>query len=151
MDHAESVKMFGAVAGLAMLAGNRSMSEAEAESLLSGYAGAFVGRAVAEAESELKKLEQVISRMKTLASGIASADRIRFNDPRIAQMASSAKALDGWTVSLLETNYTVIGILEGMMTFNARAATLSMSLQSLWATRFQSGSFFKDSKMKMVF
>lgn len=144
------VKMHGATQGLQIAVGTGTISQPQAESLLQAYLGAFINTAAEEAESEISRLTLPVSQIKSLSKSISSLDSLKFQDPRVAQMRQAADALNGWTVSLLETNYTVIGILAGLSKCQTSASTLFAGLNSILDARLNSESFFTAGKKSLV-
>lgn len=145
------IAQFGAVAGLSSLASSGRMSQDNAQALLSGYLGDVMLSISTESDSEIRKLTAANERIKAIAQRIKASPRMSFTDSRINELHNAARAFDGWTVSLLETDYKFMGVLEGTMVLLARTTTLATGLNSLMSQKFKEESLFAAAKTRMVF
>jgi hypothetical protein len=101
----------GVVEGLKKLVA-QNFSQTIASGYLSGWLGNWMLEPLTEASKEIKHLQGSVSRLENLSRIINRKLDIKFNDPLIAQFMNELKTFDGWTISLLETDLTIISFLD---------------------------------------
>jgi hypothetical protein len=71
-----------------------------------------------------------LKRLKAASRGIEQSKKISATDPRIGQFRNDLNALDGWTVSLLETVFRIAGFIDPKRT-QAKVGELSAAMTKL--------------------
>lgn len=102
----------GFLSGMRTLVNTRGFPPDVAAEWVSGWLGSWMGKQVDEAEKEIQRLQAVISRMKQTTRGIDLSRNVKLSDPRVTQVTNDLMAFDGWTVSLLETCFTMLCLID---------------------------------------
>jgi hypothetical protein len=97
--------------GLRMLLDRREISEAEASSAIMRVYGAVLLE-IKEARSEMRHLDNVLNRLECIAQNGKSNRNGRPGDSNHHLLGENLVAFDGWAVSLMETVYTLTGMLN---------------------------------------
>lgn len=101
----------GPVEGLKKLVA-QNFSQTIAGGYLSGWLGNWMKEPLTEAAKEIRHLQTSIARLEQLSRSIEQKQNIMFNDPLVAQFMNELKTFDGWTVSLLETDLTIVSFVD---------------------------------------
>ena len=113
----------------------------------SGWLGYWMQEKLKEAESELTKAQAAFSRLKADSKTIEAKKRVSASDPSVTQFLNDLDALDGWTVSLLETVLSIVGFLNTQKA-NQKVSQLSSAMQTLMAKRqSEKDPFLKDPSL----
>ena len=96
----------------------------------SGWLGSWMNGNFTEAESEVAKIDAALKRLKAVSRSIEQSKKISANDPRIMQFRNDLNALDGWTVSLLETVFRIAGFIDPKRS-QAKVGELSAAMMKL--------------------
>ena len=102
----------GFLAGLEKLAVSKPHLKDTLDGYRSGWLGYWMVESIAEAEKEVAKIDAALKRLKAVSQSIERSKKIPANDPRIVQFRNDLNALDGWTVSLLETIFRIAGFMD---------------------------------------
>lgn len=102
----------GSVEGLKKLVTQQNFSQTIASGYLSGWLGFWMLEQLKEAAKEVQHVQSAITRLQQLASSIDRNHNIKFSDPAITQFMNELKTFDGWIVSLLETDLTMITFID---------------------------------------
>ena len=97
---------------------------------------------VLEAKREVARLETAVSRVEAAAragSVPKPADSHNSSSPDVVRLRSEMKALDGWTISLLESDISLLMAIETPTVASQHIRGLQRSFAELWALRVQSG------------
>ena len=100
-----------------------------------------------EASSEVAKIQAALQRLDQVSKNLEAAKFVSSADPRVAQFKKDLDALDGWTVSLLETVLKITGILDKAKARN-KVSSLNTALLELMAKRVAADDpFLKDPSL----
>lgn len=112
-----------------------------------GWLGSWMTENVKEAEAEVDKLQAAVKRLKQDCMAIKQANYVAANDQRVTQFKNDLDAVDGWTISLLETVLRIVTFLDTQKG-NAKVQNLNTAMQSLMAKRIQDmDPFLKDPSL----
>ena len=96
---------------LRILLDRNEISQAEASSAIMRVYGAVLLE-IKEARSEMRHLDIVLNRMECIAQSGKNNRNGRPGDSNHHMLGESLVAFDGWAVSLMETVYTLTGMLN---------------------------------------
>ena len=137
----------GVIEGLKTLVNQHGLSKEVASDYLSGFLGSWTQLQFDEAEKEIQRLQAALSRLKQTARSINKDIKIQASDPRISQLMNDLNALDGWTISLLETNFTIIAFIDPRKA-QMKLTQLQSAMSSLMSKRSSDMEpFLKDPSM----
>jgi ribosomal protein S8 len=120
----------GFLAGLEKIAATKPGLKDTLDGYRSGWLGSWMDDNFAEAEKEVAKIDAALKRLKAASRGIEQSKKISATDPRIGQFRNDLNALDGWTVSLLETVFRIAGFIDPKRT-QAKVGELSAAMMKL--------------------
>lgn len=123
----------GPIEGLKKLL-NQNFSQTIASVYLSGWLGSWMLGPLTEAAKELRHLQASVTRLEQLSRTIDRKTDVKFGDPLIAQFMDELKTFDGWTVSLLETDFTMISFVNAKKGRN-KLAELNTAMTALMNKR----------------
>ena len=95
----------------------------------------FLKARIAESRREIEKIQAVLSRLEaTCQEGISPrpVDSV-FSGP-VNRLGADIQALDGWVVSLYETDLTIVGVVNPT-TRKQQPLNFARSMDSLWLKR----------------
>ena len=124
----------GFLAGLEKIAASKPNLGDALDSYRSGWMGYWMESSIAEAEKEVARIDAALKRLKMVSSSIERSKKIKPNDPRIAQFKNDLNALDGWTISLLETIFRIMGFMDPRRT-QAKVGELGVAMSKLLTER----------------
>ena len=137
----------GFLAGMKTLLNQNRISPDAAGEWLSGFLGSWLGKQVEEADKEIQRLQAVISRLKQTTRSLDTSRNVKLSDPRIVQLTNDLNALDGWTVSLLETDFTMLGLIDAKRA-KMKIGELQSAMTALMNQRTtEMNPFFKDPSL----
>jgi hypothetical protein len=87
-----------------------------------------------EAQNEVRRIDAVLARISQLSEGGRVARHWMARDPRLIQLAEEVMTLDGWVMSLYETDLTMLGF-GAPERGRAKAHEMAKSMDALWAKR----------------
>ncbi|MBI4903307.1 MAG: hypothetical protein HY820_06720 [Acidobacteria bacterium] len=108
---------------------------------------------ILEAKREIAKLEAAVQRMESAARAgtiVKPAEGKNFTSADIQRIRSEMKALHGWTISLLESDISILAAVESPRVAGQSVTGLQKSFAELWALRVQAG-FKMMGRMPGVF
>jgi hypothetical protein len=132
----------GFLAGLEKLAATKPQLKETLDGYRSGWLGSWMEGNFTEAEKEVAKIDAALKRLKVVSQSIERSKKIPANDPRIVQFRNDLNALDGWTVSLLETILRIAGFIDPKRT-RAKIGELSTAMTALLNDRQKEMDPFK--------
>lgn len=103
---------------------------------------ALILEKILEAKREIAKLNAAVQRMESAARAGALAkpgEGKNFASPDIQRIRSEMKALHGWTISLLESDISILAAVESPKAAAQSVLGLQRSFAELWALRVQAG------------
>jgi hypothetical protein len=113
----------------------------------SGWLGSWMVDNIKEAETEVDKLQAAVKRLKQDCLAIKQANYVSATDPKVTQFKNDLDAVDGWTISLLETVLRIVTFMDTKKG-NAKVQSLNTAMQSLMAKRVQEMEpFLKDPSL----
>jgi hypothetical protein len=113
----------------------------------SGWLGYWMQSNLKEADTELAKLGAALARLKAGSQMIENKKRVSAKDPAVTQFLNDLDAVDGWTISLLETVLSIVAFLNTQKA-NQKVSQLNTAMQSLMARRqSESDPFLKDPSL----
>ena len=124
----------GHLAGLEKIGARNPGLKDTLDGYRSGWLGFWMKESISEAEKEVAKIDAALKRLKQVSVGIEQSRKIAANDPRITQFQNDLKALDGWTISLLETIFRIAAFMDPKRT-QAKVGELSMAMSKLLSER----------------
>ena len=135
-DQAERLILtsLGFLAGLEKIASTKPTLKDTLDGYRSGWLGSWMDTNFSEAEKEVAKIDAALKRLKAASRSIEQSKKIPANDPRIEQFRNELNALDGWTVSLLETVFRIAGFVDPKRT-QAKVGELSVAMNKLLSER----------------
>jgi hypothetical protein len=95
---------------------------------------------VLEAKSEIARLQVVIGRMEaTCRAGIVPkpAEAQNAHSPDVMKLRDEMRAFDGWVISLLESDISLLAAVENPETAGGRVKSLQQSFADLWNLRIK--------------
>jgi hypothetical protein len=97
----------------------------------------FLKARIAESRKEIQKIQAVLSRLEaTCQEGmIPKPVDLVFSGP-VNRVGADVQALDGWVVSLYETDLTIVGVLNPT-TRKQQPLNFAQSMERLWQKREQ--------------
>jgi len=134
----------GFLAGLEKLAVTKPGLKDTLDGYRSGWLGSWMNDNFSEAEKEVAKIDAALKRLKSVSKSIDMSRKIPANDPRIAQFRNDLNALDGWTVSLLETIFRISAFMDPKRT-RAKVGELSVAMTALLNERQKEMDPFKKN------
>ena len=134
----------GFLVGLEKLAAAKPSLKDTWDGYRSGWLGYWMTESITEAEKEVAKIDAALKRLKQVSASIERSRKIPAGDPRIAQFRNDLNALDGWTVSLLETIFRISNFIDPKRT-RAKVGELSMAMTALLNERQQELDPFKKN------
>jgi hypothetical protein len=96
---------------------------------------------VQEAQSEVTRLSAVLSRMSALCAANQRRQPLAKGLGAVDQLSMEVKAFDGWTISLYETDVTMIR-LAAPERGKAMPQDFAASMNKLWNERVENNKFF---------
>ena len=94
---------------------------------------------IEEGQQEIPKLQAAFARMRAACSrGTNWKINLKGTSPTVgiwADLGSAMQAMDGWTISLLETSISLLMIIQNPETGANRVKSLQDSFSSLWLER----------------
>lgn len=133
----------GAIPGLEKITQQNPMARHELDRWRSFIIGEWGMQTITEAEKELERVSAVLRRMRSSAHAIKMGRAVGPNDPKLSQFRNDLNALDGWTVSLLETVISALIFLEGQKGKD-KVMRLNASLQTMMAKGGKDGNPFDN-------
>jgi hypothetical protein len=103
---------------------------------------ALILEKILEAKREIAKLNAAVQRMESAARAGAipkPGEGKNFASPDIQRIRSEMKALHGWTISLLESDISILAAVESPKAAAQSVLGLQRSFAELWALRVQAG------------
>ena len=134
----------GCLAGLEKLAAAKPHLRDALDGYRSGWLGSWMEGNFTEAEKEVAKIDAALKRLKAVSQSIERSKKLAANDPRIIQFRNDLNALDGWTVSLLETVFRISGFLDPKRT-RGKIGELSTAMTALLNDRQKEMDPFKKN------
>ena len=134
----------GFIAGLEKIGSSKPHLREALDSYRSGWLGYWMEASIAEAEKEVARIDAALKRLKQVSAAIERSKKIQSNDPRVAQFKNDLNALDGWTVSLLETVFRMSGFMDPNRT-RAKVGELSAAMTKLLNERQAEKDPFKKN------
>jgi len=95
---------------------------------------AFYAEKVREAQTEVRRIDAVLGRMASLCATGKQVTPWKGKGPLVDKLASEARALDGWVISLYETDLTMIRFAAPELG-KARPNEMAKSMDALWEKR----------------
>ena len=136
------LKTDGLLVGLEKLARQNPGNEKGYSEYRSGWLGHWMQQDLKEASSEVAKIQAALQRLDQVSKNLEAAKFVSSADPRVAQFKKDLDALDGWTVSLLETVLKITGILDKAKARN-KVSSLNTALLELMAKRVAADDPFR--------
>lgn len=134
----------GFLAGLEKIGVAKPGLKDSLDSYRSGWLGYWMNENFSEAEKEVAKIDAALKRLKAVSKSIEQSKKISSNDPRIGQFRNDLNALDGWTVSLLETVFRIAGFIDPKRT-QMKVGELSVAMTKLLNERLTDMDPFKKN------
>ena len=97
---------------------------------------------VAEAKKEIVKLEAAVQRMEAAARNgviVKAGEGKNFNSSDVQRIRAEMKAFHGWTISLLESDISILAAVETPEAAGKAVGGLQRAFSELWAARVQDG------------
>jgi hypothetical protein len=96
---------------------------------------AFLKARIAESQREIQKIQAVLHRLEaTCAEGVTKRPvDLVFSGP-VNRLGADINALDGWIVSLYETDLTIVGVINPT-TRRQQPISFAQSMDRLWQRR----------------
>lgn len=120
----------GFLTALERITASKPGSREAVDEFRSGWLGNWMNGSFAEAEKEVTRIDAALKRLKAVSLSIEQSKKIPASDPRILQFRNDLNALDGWTVSLLETIFRISGFIDPKRT-QAKIGELSNAMMKL--------------------
>lgn len=111
------------------------LSKADAAKGLAHTFG-FYGEKVQESKSEVRRIDAVLNRLSTLCATGTRVVPWNGKGPLVDQLSFEVRALDGWVMSLYETDLTMIR-LGAPELGRTRAMDMARSMDTLWEKRME--------------
>lgn len=105
----------GTFRGLKILLKGNRITEAQAAGILVRSYDTLLGQ-VKEAKNELQRIQTALFRLESLFKAGKQSRRPLVSDQTHIDVGVTVNALDGWVVSLMETNLTITGMLNPAVT-----------------------------------
>jgi hypothetical protein len=93
---------------------------------------------IEEGQREVPKLQAALARMAGPCRAGSNPGNLKGTSPTISlwgELGEAMKALDGWAISLLETDITLLMIIQNPQTGAIRVKSLHESFSNLWDVR----------------
>ena len=139
----------GFLAGLEKLAATKPGLKDTLDGYRSGWLGSWMNGNFSEAEKEVANIDAALKRLKAVSKSIEQSQKIPSTDPRIGQFRNDLNALDGWTVSLLETVFRIAGFIDPKRA-QAKVGELSAAMTKLLNERQTDMDPFKKNPSHFV-
>jgi hypothetical protein len=127
--------------GLEKINQRQTMSAQESAQIKSNMF-AHILKKVVEAKNEIAKLEAAVKRMEAAArsgAAVKPGEGKNFNSSDIQQIRNQMKAFHGWTISLLESDISLLAAVETPEAAGKAIGGLKNAFAVLWSTRLQYG------------
>ena len=134
----------GFIEGLEKIAASKPHLRESLDSYRSGWLGYWMEDHIAEAEKELSRLDAALKRLKQVSVSLERSKKVASNDPRIAQFKNDMNAIDGWTISLLETVFRIMAFMDQKRT-RMKVSELSAAMTKLLNERQAEKDPFKKN------
>jgi hypothetical protein len=98
----------------------------------------FTLKKIEEAKKEIARLQASVGRLEAACrAGTVPlpAEGLQARSPSVNRLRDEMRAFDGWTISLLETDITLLQIVNNPETAGIRAKSLAESFAQLWTLR----------------
>ncbi len=128
----------GVFVGLAEISRTKNLSDKQAGALRANIFQ-FFGHRVAEAKREVEKIQAVLHRIEAVCREGMAARSIgpgMIFSPPVDRFHQEVNALDGWVVSLYETDLTILGNINPG-TRHQRPQEFGKAMDTLWQKREQ--------------
>ena len=136
----------GVLAGLEKITKMNPHAKHQLDRWRAGLLGHWGVPNIKEAEDEVQKISAALGRLKMTVLSIKRSDAVAGMDPRIQQYKNDLNALDGWTISLLETVISLVTLIEPQKG-REKVAKLNTSLQAMMAARDKEGDPFDNKHL----
>jgi hypothetical protein len=106
------------------------------------HAFALLLAKVLEAKAEITKLQTSVARLESICrSGMVPkpAEAFEPNTPDVGRVQDEALAFDGWVISLLESDMSLLAAIVNPETAGGRVKSLQASFAELWVRRQKDG------------
>ncbi len=116
-----------------------NVSNEQAAQLKVGIFKLVLGK-VLEAKAEIAKLQVAIGRMEAVCrAGVVPklAEAQNAYSPDVWKLREEMRALDGWVISLLESDISLLAAIENPETAGGRVKSLQQSFADLWNLRLK--------------
>ena len=133
----------GALAGLEKLGIQNPQSRQGLDEWRAALIGIWGTDAIEESEKEVEKISAALRRLKSTVQTIKAGRTIAANDPRVTQLKNDLDALDGWTISLLESVLSLMTFFDSKKG-KEKVAKLSSSMQLMLAKGGKDGNPFDN-------
>lgn len=134
-----TLKAQGALVGLEKLGIQNPQSRHGLDQWRAALIAIWGKEALDESEKEVEKISAALRRLKANVQTIKAARTISANDPKVVQFKNDLDALDGWTVSLLESVMSMIVFFDSQKGKD-KVAKLSSSMQAMLAKGGKDGN-----------
>jgi len=132
--------------GLAKINQRASLSPQQSAQIKSNMFGHILKKIV-EARQEIARLEAAVQRMEAAARNgvtLKPAEGKNFNSADVQRIRSEMKAFHGWTISLLESDISILAAVETPEAAGKAVAGLQRAFAELWSVRLQNGFRMMD-------
>jgi len=133
----EILVMNGYYFGLHKITKDYDLTSEQFRKIKSGLAQHILGK-IREGKQEIARLQAVVVRLEAACQAAAivnPAEGMQAITPTINRLMQEMKAFDGWTISLLETDISLLATVQNPETAGIRVKSLRESFANLWALR----------------
>jgi hypothetical protein len=105
----------GTFHGLRQLLSSRQITDGEASEIIARSYGAVL-QEIEEAKKELQHIQNALIRLESICRSGKQLKNSKPGDPLHTQLGDNVVIFDNWTVSLMETNLSITGMLNPALT-----------------------------------